>query len=71
MILNNNIPVKVILTFILLMMVVGLVAEPVISFDFLIHNFGEFKEETGKVSHDFTFTNTGDDTLKLIKVKAS
>ena len=48
-----------------------LAAAPEISFDSLIHDFGEIKEEAGKVSHKFNFVNTGDDTLKVIRVKAS
>jgi hypothetical protein len=48
-----------------------LAAAPEISFNNLTHDFGDIKEEAGKVTYDFTFVNTGDDTLKIIKVKAS
>ncbi|MCQ2193918.1 MAG: DUF1573 domain-containing protein [Paludibacteraceae bacterium] len=44
---------------------------PEISFDTLVHNFGTFPEETGKVSCTFTFKNTGAADLVLQKVKAS
>ncbi|MBO4805091.1 MAG: DUF1573 domain-containing protein [Paludibacteraceae bacterium] len=44
---------------------------PEISFDTLVHNFGTFPEETGKVSCTFTFKNTGGADLVLQKVKAS
>ena len=62
---------KIFLLLILFVIALTLAADPVISFNFLSHNFGDIKEEDGKVSYDFTFTNTGDDTLKIIKVKAS
>jgi len=41
----------------------------VIKFDKLEHDFGKIKEEAGKVKCRFTFTNQGDDTLKIINVK--
>lgn len=56
---------------ILLLSFISLVAAPEISFDALTHDFGDIKEEDGKVTHDFNFENTGDDTLKIIRVKAS
>ncbi|NVO03237.1 MAG: DUF1573 domain-containing protein [Bacteroidetes bacterium] len=42
-----------------------------IQFDSTEFNFGKFKEEKGKVEHIFKFKNTGNDTLKLLDVKAS
>lgn len=42
-----------------------------ISFDTKQHNYGKFKEENGKVTHKFIFTNTGGDPLIIHKVKAS
>ncbi len=41
----------------------------VIKFDKLENDFGTIKEEAGKVKCKFTFTNTGNDTLKLLSVK--
>ena len=43
----------------------------VIKFNNIEHDFGKIKEEAGKVKCTFTFTNTGDDTLKIINVKPS
>jgi hypothetical protein len=40
----------------------------VIKFDSLSHYFGKIKEEGGKVSTVFNFTNTGTDTLKVLNV---
>ena len=36
-----------------------------ITFNETSHNFGTMKEADGKISHDFTFTNTGDKPLIL------
>lgn len=47
------------------------VKAPEILFDTLVHNFGTFPEETGKVSCTFTFKNVGSADLVLQKVKAS
>ena len=41
-----------------------------ISFKNEVHKFGTIKEEDGPYEVDFNFTNTGDEPLKLIKVKA-
>ena len=46
-------------------------AQPEITFRELIHDFGTFPEETGKVSHTFEFTNTGKNDLIIQNVKAS
>jgi len=43
----------------------------VIKFDKTVHDYGKIKEEAGKVKCRFTFTNTGNDTLKIISVKPS
>ena len=42
-----------------------------ISFEKKEHNFGTFPEESGKVSYEFVFTNTGSAPLVLNKVVAS
>lgn len=44
---------------------------PEISFEKLVHDFGTFPEESGKVSCTFEFKNTGSSDLVLQKVKAS
>ncbi|MBC8313192.1 MAG: DUF1573 domain-containing protein [Candidatus Cloacimonetes bacterium] len=45
-------------------------SSPIITFEKDEHNFGDIREEDGKVECDFIFTNDGDEPLKLIKVKA-
>ncbi|MCW3804051.1 DUF1573 domain-containing protein [Plebeiibacterium marinum] len=45
--------------------------KPTFSFDTTLHNFGEIKEEKGKVSHQFSFTNTGGQPLVIHNVRAS
>ncbi len=40
-----------------------------IKFDTISHNFGKIKEGGGTVHFTYYFTNTGDDSLKLINVK--
>jgi len=42
-----------------------------ISFEKKEHHFGTFPEETGKVSYEFVFTNTGETPLVLNRVAAS
>ncbi len=44
---------------------------PEITFESITHDFGTFPEENGKVSCEFTFTNTGKADLVLQKVRAS
>ena len=46
-------------------------AGPIISFKETEHDFGTIKEEIGKAEHRFDFTNTGDEPLKIIKVKST
>jgi hypothetical protein len=41
----------------------------VIKFDKIEHDYGTIKEEGGKVKCRFSFTNVGDDTLKIVSVK--
>lgn len=43
----------------------------IITFDKNMHDFGQFKEENGKVSTIFNFTNTGKDTLLITNAKPS
>ncbi|MCF8378010.1 MAG: DUF1573 domain-containing protein [Bacteroidales bacterium] len=42
-----------------------------ISFDKLIHDFGEIKEADGIVTYNFNFTNTGNEALIIQKVNSS
>lgn len=49
----------------------SLCTEPVINFGTTTHDFGDIREEDGEVTFDFGFTNTGDEELQLVKVKAS
>ena len=44
---------------------------PNIVFDNLEHNFQTIKEEGGKVSHKFSFTNTGSQPLVITRVQAT
>ncbi|MCK9613567.1 MAG: DUF1573 domain-containing protein [Bacteroidales bacterium] len=43
----------------------------IITFDKLMHDYGQMKEENGKVMAVFNFTNTGKDTLLISNVKVS
>lgn len=45
--------------------------KPVIKFNKYVHDFGQIKEELGKVSYVFEFTNTGNADLILNNVQAS
>src|SRR6056297_451972 len=42
-----------------------------ISFEKDAHDFGKIKEDGGKVAHEFTFTNTGDEPLVITNVRAT
>ncbi len=42
-----------------------------ISYEKDLHDFGVVKESEGKVAHQFVFTNTGDEALKIERVNAS
>ncbi|MDR1758703.1 MAG: DUF1573 domain-containing protein [Bacteroidales bacterium] len=57
-----------------LLLVMGFLVEfsysqPKIQFEQTTHDFGSIKEEGGKQSHKFEFTNVGDSALMLTKVK--
>ena len=45
--------------------------KPAIEFDEIVHDYGTFPEENGKVTCQFKFKNTGDADLILQKVRAS
>ena len=50
---------------------VAFCAGPVIKFLDTAHDFGNVKEASGAVSHDFRFTNTGDAPLVILSVTTS
>ena len=41
-----------------------------ISFEQTLYEFGNIREDGGKVTHEFEFTNEGKDPLKIISAKA-
>lgn len=51
--------------------VLTMAQKPIAKFTDTSHDFGTFKEEVGKVSHTFEFTNTGNSPLILTNVQAS
>jgi len=61
---------KIGLIVLMLLVAFSLFAQPIIEFETFEHDYGDLKEEDGPYEVDFTFTNTGDEPLKLIKVKA-
>ncbi|MCD4697390.1 MAG: DUF1573 domain-containing protein [Bacteroidales bacterium] len=50
---------------------ISLYSAPIITFEKEVHDFGDIKEDAGPYEYEYTFSNTGDEPLKLIKVKAS
>ena len=62
---------KIVFAAVSLLFSVSLTFAQQISFEKKDHNFGTFPEETGKVTYEFVFTNTGDAPLVLNKVSAS
>ena len=55
---------------VLLPMSVSAKKQAELKFDETVYNFGTIPEDGGKVSHTFTFTNTGDANLMIIDAKA-
>ncbi len=58
----------------LLLAVCGLMASaagPAVEFPELVHDFGTIAENGGAVSHEFSFTNTGDAPLMIVNASAS
>lgn len=54
---------QLILELILIFSITVSVAQPQIVFDNKNHDFGTFEEETGPVTHDFRFVNSGNEPL--------
>lgn len=59
------------LTFVLLMLVAGLGAQPRANFESTRYDYGTIKESEGKKEAVFTFTNTGDSVLVITRVQPS
>ena len=61
---------RIIVITILLITWTSLLSQPIIEFETLKYDFGEIKEEAGPHEFDFKFINTGDESFRLINVKA-
>lgn len=61
---------KAIVLITLLLIWVLLLSQPNLEFETLVYDFGRIKEEAGPYNVDFKFSNTGDESFHLIKVKA-
>lgn len=59
---------KLSLSFLLVVFVIASIAQPQIKFDNTTYDFGKIKEEKGKVTGRFEFTNVGTADLVLVKV---
>lgn len=46
-------------------------AQPKISFESVVHDFGTFDEDGGNVSAEFRFSNTGNEPLEITSVRAT
>jgi len=62
---------KILIVIVILLLSNLLMALPEITFNEMEHDFVTIKEEDGPVEYKFEFTNTGDEPLKLIRVKAT
>ncbi len=65
---------KIPFIFAFLVLTLGTIAQqvgPNISWDETSFDFGDIKEEAGKVTHKFSFTNTGNEPLVITSVKPS
>ncbi|HPE39695.1 MAG TPA: DUF1573 domain-containing protein [Bacteroidales bacterium] len=60
---------KINLSFLLVLFASVVLAQPQIKFDNTTYDFGTIKEEKGKVTGRFEFTNTGDQDLMIVKVQ--
>jgi hypothetical protein len=62
---------KLLFSFVMFLSALALFAQPAIQFENTTYDFGNIKEEGGKVSGKFIFTNTGNQDLLITTVKAS
>lgn len=60
----------IIITILFICIYIILISKPAITFDSLVHDFGKINEEEGPYNFNFIFSNTGDESLRLEKVKA-
>ncbi len=60
---------KIVFTASLVLMAILAFAQPKIKFDQTTYQFGDIKEEGGKVTGKFEFTNVGDSALVLVSVR--
>ena len=63
--------IRAIYVWLLALTTTGVVAQPAITFDEKRHDFGAIEEVDGNVTHDFTFTNTGNEPLIISNVRTS
>jgi len=49
---------------------ISLLSQPIIEFETLEYDFGRIKEEEGPHQIDFKFSNTGDESFRLIDISA-
>lgn len=63
--------IRTIYTLLLALAAGSVMAQPAIVFDEQRHDFGTIQEEGGKVSFDFTFTNTGNEPLVISNVRTT
>ena len=61
---------KIIVIIIMLITWVLLLSQPIIEFETLKYDFGKIKEEAGPHEFDFKFVNTGNESFRIINVKA-
>jgi hypothetical protein len=61
---------RIIIITILLVAGVLLISQPIVEFETLKYDFGKIKEEAGPHEFDFKFINTGNESFRLINVKA-
>ena len=60
---------KLSLLFVAVMSAIFCIAQPEIKFENTTYDFGKIKEEGGKVTGKFIFTNVGNEPLELTLVK--
>ena len=61
---------KIIIIVFFLLTAVILLSQPIIEFETLVYDFGRIKEEEGPHKVDFKFSNTGNESFRIINVHA-